>query len=212
MWRSSVLVPVLALTGCAAEPPANSSAALQTEAEGELRPVAAFAAIADRRERSVALFAEAGKVLQHPRCLNCHPADRRPTQGDDLHPHSPPMHAGDANHGPPGMACNACHGTGNVATLGDGIRSVPGDAHWSLAPASMAWQGLSLGDICRQLKDLERNGNRNLAKIHEHMTTDHLVGWAWAPGAGRTPAPGSQVRFGELIQAWIDTGAECPRA
>jgi hypothetical protein len=31
-----------------------------------LRPPSAFAAIDDQRTRSVALFAEAGKVLQHP--------------------------------------------------------------------------------------------------------------------------------------------------
>jgi hypothetical protein len=28
----------------------------------------------DQASRSIALFREAGKVLQHPRCLNCHPA------------------------------------------------------------------------------------------------------------------------------------------
>jgi hypothetical protein len=37
-----------------------------------------------------------------------------------------------------------------------------------------------------------------------------LVAWGWQPGAGRDPAPGSQVLLGELIQAWIDTGAQCP--
>jgi hypothetical protein len=32
---------------------------------------------ADADARSIALFQEAGKVLQHPRCLNC-PGGRRP--------------------------------------------------------------------------------------------------------------------------------------
>jgi hypothetical protein len=32
-------------------------------------------------ESSIALFTEAGKVLQHPRCLNCHPANRRDRVG-----------------------------------------------------------------------------------------------------------------------------------
>jgi hypothetical protein len=27
---------------------------------------------------------------------------------------------------------------------------------------------------------------------------------------GRTPVPGSQQVFGELIKAWADTGAVCP--
>ena len=32
----------------------------------------------------------------------------------------------------------------------------------------------------------------------------------WNPGLGRTPAPGTQAQLGDLIQAWIDTGAKCP--
>jgi hypothetical protein len=42
------------------------------------------------------------------------------------------------------------------------------------------------------------------------MAKDELVGWGWAPGEGRDPVPGTQARFGEIIQAWIDTGAVCP--
>jgi hypothetical protein len=44
------------------------------------------------------------------------------------------------------------------------------------------------------------------------MAEDHLVGWAWNPGDGRKPAPGTQAQFGALVQAWIDTGAKCPKA
>jgi hypothetical protein len=74
----------------------------------------------------------------------------------------------------------------------------------------MAWQGKSLGDICRQIKDPARNHGKTLAEIHTHMAEDTLVGWGWAPGEGRAPVPGTQARFGELIKAWIDTGAVCP--
>ena len=49
----------------------------------------AFDTITDQAARSVALFEEAGKVIQHPRCVNCHPAGDRPLQGDDSHPHVP---------------------------------------------------------------------------------------------------------------------------
>jgi len=49
----------------------------------------AFAAISDPAERSRAIFAEAAKVLTHPRCMNCHPATDRVLQGDDKHPHQP---------------------------------------------------------------------------------------------------------------------------
>ena len=64
-----------------------------------LRAVSEFDSITDQRDRSIALFEEAGKVLQHPRCLNCHPVERSPTQGDDMHPHVPEVAGGPDNHG-----------------------------------------------------------------------------------------------------------------
>jgi hypothetical protein len=53
------------------------------------RPAASFADIADTQTRSIALFEEAGKVLQHPRCMNCHPAGERPRQTDQRRLHQP---------------------------------------------------------------------------------------------------------------------------
>ncbi|HEV7777261.1 MAG TPA: hypothetical protein VGO76_10360 [Luteibacter sp.] len=184
--------------------PASTVATLKSPAD--------FAGIADRDARSIALFTEAAKVLQDPRCLNCHPVTRSPTQGDDLHAHVPPIDATAGDHGPPGLACNTCHQSANVIThTGSSIASIPGHPLWGLAPVAFAWQGKSIGDICTQVKDPKRNGNRSLEKIHEHMAKDDLVGWAWHPGPGRKPAPGTQERFGELIAAWIDTGAACPK-
>src|SRR5947208_4984459 len=46
------------------------------------------------------------------------------------------------------------------------------------------------------------------ALVH-HIGTDTLVGWAWAPGAGRRPAPGTQKQAGALVEAWVQTGAVC---
>jgi hypothetical protein len=74
----------------------------------------------------------------------------------------------------------------------------------------MAWQGKTPAEICAQIKDPTRNGGRSLAQIHEHIATDSLVGWAWAPGFGREPAPGTQKEAGALIAAWIKDGAACP--
>jgi hypothetical protein len=175
-----------------------------------LRPPSAFSTIADDRARSEAIFIETAKVIQSPRCLNCHPVTRQPTQGDDLHAHVPPMHAGTNDHGVAGLPCTTCHGKSNVATLLKGIASVPGNERWRLAPASMAWQGKSIAEICEQIKDPKRNGGRSLERIHEHVASDELVGWAWHPGEGRVPAPGSQRQFGDLVAAWIATGARCP--
>ena len=180
--------------------------------ENALKPPSAFNGISDQRTRSVALFTEATRVMQHPRCLNCHPPTRAPTQGDDLHAHIPPMQAGAAGRGTPALPCSSCHGENNVSTLGISIASVPGQPQWSLAPAAFTWQGKTAGEICAQLKDRARNGGRSLAQIHEHMASDPLVGWAWHPGDGRAPAPGTQAQFGYLIEAWIATGAHCPKA
>jgi hypothetical protein len=175
-----------------------------------LRAPADFAAIADPAARSAAIFQEAGKVIQSPRCLNCHPNGRVPTQGENLHTHVPYLDAASSGMGKPGIKCVACHQAANVRTPGLSIRSIPGHPHWHLAPASMAWQGKSLEEICVQIKDPARNGGFDLAKLHHHMADDPLVGWAWHPGEGRKPAPGTQQLFGQLIQAWIATGAACP--
>ena len=164
-----------------------------------------FASITDRAERSRALFLEASKVIQHPRCMNCHPGGERPTQGSDMHPHSPMVVRGADDKGAVGMHCTTCHQSANYEPSG-----VPGHPLWHVAPKAMAWQGKSLGQICEQIKDPARNGGKTLAAIHEHMAHDSLVGWGWHPGGGRESAPGTQAQLGALIQAWIATGAACP--
>ena len=171
----------------------------------ELRSPAAFADIADPAQRSVALFLEAGKVLQHPRCINCHPAGDRPLQGAYRHLHQPAVRRGADGLGAAGLRCTTCHQTANYDAVG-----IPGHAKWRLAPTAMAWQGRSLGQICAQVKDPARNGGHSVAEIVEHMAHDTLVGWAWVPGGEREPAPGTQAAFGALVKAWADSGAVCP--
>jgi hypothetical protein len=205
-----MIVALLALAAAGLWGSAPRAQPSSPKAPAPLKAPSDFRSIVDPAERSAAIFTEAGLVIQSPRCLNCHPSLRIPTQGDDKHPHVPFMRAGEAGHGPAGMRCTTCHQAANVDTQGGAIRSMPGHAHWGLAPASMAWQGKSLAEICRQIKDPSRNGGRSLAQIHEHMAKDALVGWAWNPGPGRVPAPGTQQVFGSLIQEWIATGAACP--
>ena len=193
----------VALVGClVAAPPILAETGLLAPED--------FADITDETERSVALFEEMAKVLTHPRCLNCHPKDDMPRQGDDLAAHQPPVVRGAGGLGAPGMRCTTCHAAENVAyaTMEEG--SVPGHEVWHLAPASMGWIGASHGEICEQIQDPERNGGKSLEELHEHNAEDGLVAWGWEPGDGRGPAPGSQELFGALTRAWIDTGAHCP--
>ena len=200
---------LIALGLAAVALPAAVVASSQSAAPVGLKPVAAFATIADPAARSAAIFTEMGKVLTHPRCINCHPRTDSPLQGDDMRFHMPPVERGPKGMGIAGMECSTCHGPRNVA-FADGKGSIPGHPLWHLAPKSMAWEGKSLREICEQLKDRKRNGGKTLAQIHEHNASDTLVGWGWNPGPGRTPAPGTQAEFGALTKAWIDSGAKCP--
>jgi hypothetical protein len=174
-----------------------------------LRPVSAFASTTDATKRSIALFEEAGKVIQHPRCVNCHPSGDRPSQGMTGQPHEPWVRRGADGFGAVGMRCGTCHQAANF-DAGAGAIGVPGHPKWHVAPIEMAWQGKTLGEICRQIKDPGRNGGHTLDQIVAHMADDTLVGWAWAPGSGREAAPGTQAAFGALIRAWAASGAACP--
>jgi len=170
-----------------------------------LAPPESFASIVDENARSAAIFNELGKVLTSPRCLNCHPASDRPRQGDNQRLHQPPVFRGADGMGLESMRCTICHQKANF----DPGR-VPGHDPWMLAPREMAWEGKTLAEICVQIKDPDRNGGKSLADLINHIGDDSLVGWAWSPGYGRTPAPGSQQEAKALVQAWVDTGAGCP--
>jgi len=173
-----------------------------------LRPAASFSTITDSRARAAALFTEAGKVLQHPRCVNCHPRTDRPLQGDLMRIHEPPVMRGKDGHGAVAMECATCHGAKNFQA--SPTFSVPGNENWHLAPIEMAWEDKSLREICVQLKDRKRNGGKSMQQIVDHMANDSLVGWGWQPGVGRAPAPGTQKLLGELINSWVQAGAHCP--
>jgi hypothetical protein len=197
-------VPLAAAAVLLATIPATDVAG--ADAARALVPPERFVAIGDASARSAALFTEAGKVLTHPRCVNCHPAGDRPLQGEHGRLHQPPVERGADGAGLPAMRCSACHQHANFEP-----GRMPGHPHWHLAPRDMGWQDKTLAQICAQLKDPARNGGRSLQQVHEHIATDSLVGWAWAPGFGREPAPGTQKELGVLIAAWIRDGAACPR-
>lgn len=167
------------------------------EAKPRLKPA--------EKEPGAEVFQEMGKVLQHPRCINCHPSSARPLQGEDSHLHVPPVQRGKEGLGLVGMRCSTCHNSENFDPAG-----VPGHELWRLAPASMAWQGRDLSEICDQIKDPARNGGKTLAEVVHHMGHDPLVGWAWKPGKGRKTPPGTWAQFRELSEAWLRAGGGCP--
>jgi hypothetical protein len=74
----------------------------------------------------------------------------------------------------------------------------------------MAWQGLSIGEVCRALVDPAKNGNRTAAQLIDHVRDDRIVNWGWNPGAGRSIPPVSHQEFVEAVTEWVQTGARCP--
>jgi hypothetical protein len=199
-WIALLGVLLMAPLAVAQSPPANAGSSSPSDT---LQPLFAFADITDDTQRAQALFAEIGKVIQHPRCVNCHPRTERPLQGEDGALHRPLVVRGAGGMGVAGMMCITCHNAEN-------FRNVPGHPRWHLAPAEMAWEGKSLTEICDQIKDRQRNGGKTLAELGAHMAHDALVAYGWHPPAHLDPAPGDQQRFGQLFHAWLEAGAHCP--
>ena len=161
---------------------------------------------------SRALFSRIAAVLKWPRCMNCHTDETHlfPRQGDDRHPHLFNVQRGESDIGAAGLHCGTCHQETNNAASG-----VPGAPGWQLAPLSMAWEGLSDGQICRKLLDPASNGQRNAAALTDHIAHDGLVSWAWAPGTDhngrpRTPPPLTHEELNRTFERWIISGAACP--
>jgi hypothetical protein len=93
-----------------------------------------------------------------------------------MRPHDPPVvRWGEGGFGLPGLHCRSCHGAENVEFVRGG-GSIPGHQPRHLPPVSMGWIGLSVGEICDQIKAPERPGDRSLADLEEHNATDGLVG------------------------------------
>jgi hypothetical protein len=156
-----------------------------------------------------ALFVAFVSVLRHPRCMNCHSRGDFPRQGEDGHPHTMNVRRGPEGHGVTAEKCSTCHQDQNIV----GADMPPGAPNWGLPPPStpMIWEGLTDGQICGAIKDPKQNRNRNLDQLVEHLTSDKLVMWAWAPGEGRVPVPMSHDEFSAKVKQWVESGAVCPK-
>jgi mono/diheme cytochrome c family protein len=151
-------------------------------------------------------FAEASQVLFHPRCINCHPAGDAPLIRDDSQPHLFNVRRGPEGKGVAPLNCGMCHRDANQP------KGPPGVPNWHMPPEHMpmVFQGRSIGELCRQLKDPEKNGGRTGEKIIEHIDKDPLVRWGWNPGQGRTVPKMSHEEFAAKMHAWVEKGCACP--
>ena len=165
---------------------------------------------APSRAEGLAAFDTVAKVLQHPRCRNCHIPGDAPLQFDAGLPHTQNVARGSGGYGAPGLPCATCHGAANPPAS-YGPHMPPGAPGWQLPPPGleMVFIGLSEGELCGRLKDKSRNGGRDLAALVHHID-DQLVRWGWDPGVGRAPVPVPYEEFVAKFRAWADAGGPCP--
>lgn len=164
------------------------------------------------RERGLAEWEKVNAVFSHPRCANCHVEDEHPRWsgphygGTRFHAFNVQRGDDGSGFGNAGLRCSTCHFETNSQVL----HGPPGAENWHLAPAEMVWFGKTSAEICEQIKDPARNGDRSLPEVATHVRDDALVAWGWDPGPGREPAPGSAEETYEAILAWEAAGAPCP--
>jgi hypothetical protein len=169
-------------------------------ATGEPAAPAPAPSIAD----GIAAFHVVYGVLESPRCRNCHPAGDAPLQFDDGRPHAMNITRRSERNG---VACATCHGTRNGTRPGQ----PPGAPNWHLPPPAMpmVFEGRTESQLCRQLRDPTQTGGRDVDAVVEHVATDPLVGWGWAPGPGRKPVAVPRAEVVGALKTWVSSGAPC---
>ncbi len=158
------------------------------------------------------------EVASHPRCANCHvgPSERPMWSGPsygEARPHGMNVYAGQSRiGGETGLLCITCHVN---STLTERDNATPHAAPhiagvWRLAPVEADWYGKDSNFICEQLRDPERNGNRNYLQLAEHLGHDRILHWAWTPGGNREPAPRTLQEHIDDVLRWGVAGMPCP--
>jgi hypothetical protein len=157
------------------------------------------------QEAGRADFLQVARVLQSPRCQNCHPRGDRPLRGDQGAPHA--MNVSRRSEAA-GLTCAACHRAQNGAAP----HSPPGVAGWRMPSAEtpMIFEGRTPAELCAQLKDRRATGGRSLSDLLEHLRGDPLVLWAYHPGPGRTLPPLAHAELVASFQRWLQAGTPCP--
>jgi hypothetical protein len=190
MRRGVVGLALLALPLAAATPPAPA---------------------APSDEKGLGAFETVRAVLQNPRCQNCHIPGDAPLQFDAGLPHAMNVQRGPDGKGARGLACATCHAVANPPAS-YGPHAPPGAPNWHLPPPDkkMVFIGLSAGELCRTIKDPQKNGGRDFAALDQHVSEDQLVLWGWHPGTGRAPVPIPHEEFVAAFRTWVSAGAPCP--
>jgi cytochrome c5 len=163
------------------------------------------------RADGLAAFAVVQRVLQHPRCQNCHIPGDVPLQFDEGREHGQFVQRGPQGKGAIGLECATCHSTQNPPPS-YGPHMPPGAPSWALPPPQhkMVFIGLSGADLCRNLKNQKENGGRDLDALLDHVSNDKLVLWGWDPGVGRAPVDVPHDEFVAAFKRWMAAGAPCP--
>lgn len=188
----TILISALASAGLAA-----SRAAASNEGRADAEALQAFGVVQ--------------KVLQHPRCQNCHIPGDAPLQFDQGVVHAQNVRRGPEGKGARGLACSTCHSTQNPPAS-YGANMPPGAPNWQLPPPEhkMVFIGLSAGELCRGLKNEKENGGKDMAALLDHVSHDKLVLWGWDPGVGRAPVDVPHAELVAAFRRWADAGAPCP--
>ena len=144
--------------------------------------------------------------------LGSHPAADHPLQTDLSLAHTMNVQRGPDGHGAPGAHCGTCHGKANPPDS-YGLHQPPGVAtDWHLPPPDMkmVFVGRSAKDLCEQIKDPQRNGGKDMTALVQHVSSDPLVLWGWAPGYGRKPVAVPHADFVAAFTRWANAGGPCP--
>jgi len=157
-------------------------------------------------------------VVTHPRCANCHVGrDNIPmwtVAGENkTRPHGMNIRAGDSRIGTETLVCSTCHMT---STKPNDVPHAPPHVGipWQLAPVEFVWFGRTGAEICAQMRDPNRNGDRDAAGLIEHLRHDAelngFIPWSWNPGGGRSKPPGTFEGHVKDMARWGAAGQPCP--
>jgi hypothetical protein len=159
-------------------------------------------------EDGIKAFGDVYRVLESPRCVNCHPKDDAPRVGDEHRIHQMEVRRGLESVG---MACQTCHRkTSTFQSQQPG--APPAVDGWRLPPAEhpLVFDGKSAHDLCEQTKDPAQNGGKDSNALIAHITADSLVLYGWNPGGKRTTPPLTHDDFVAKFATWVTAGMPCP--